>query len=60
MDIDPPQAATHQLVGLDERKKFFVLHRRRLPEVHQEPQDLVPAIQRATGEFAYNERMAEH
>jgi len=60
MDIDPAQTAPHQLVGLDERKNFFVLHRRRLREVQQEPQDLAPAIQPAAGKFADNERMAEH
>ena len=60
MEIDPPQTAPHQRVRLDERKNFFVLHQRRLREVPKEGQDLVPAIQRAAGEFADNERMAEH
>lgn len=27
MDIDPPQAAAHQDVGLDEGQGFFVVHR---------------------------------
>ena len=35
----PTPTAPHQVVGLDERKNFFVLHRRRLRD-QQEPQDL--------------------
>jgi len=44
----------------DEGEQFALIHDRGLREISKQPKDLAPATQRAAGEFAHNERMAEH
>jgi hypothetical protein len=58
--IDPPKPSAHQVVGLNEREDFLVTKNRCMGEVAEKRQDLGPSLQRTTGEFAHDERMAEH
>ena len=60
MDVDPPEPAPHQGMGFDEGEHFVLTYDRGLREIAKQPQDLASATQRAAGEFADNERMAEH
>jgi len=60
MDVDPPEPAPHQGVGIDEGQHFVVIHDRGLREMSQQPQNLAPAPECAAGEFAHHERMAEY
>ncbi len=60
MDVDPPEPAPHQGMGFDEGEHFVLIHNRGLRKISKQPQDLAPATQRAAGEFAHNERVAEH
>ena len=60
MDIHPRQTARRQCAGLDEGEHFLVLHERRLRKIPEQAQDLASATERAAGELADDERMAEH
>ena len=53
-------AAPHKGVGLDKGEHFLVVHEGRLREIPKQLEDLTSASQRAAGELAQDERMAEH
>ena len=59
MHIDPPQAATHHTVCVDELQYLVVRSDRHLRQRRQERQDFVATLQAPAGEFPDDEGLAE-